>query len=388
MKAGTPPARDGLPLFWLALAVVFRFAALVLWLGLAAFLAVLGLGIFLGMDSPANFSIWAIPFLAGIVTALYAVLKGACTLLISPSLSEKGVRLSMGRYPSLRGLIGEVARRLGSRLPDHVVLGMSGDFYVFQGRMRLSPSTRLKGRILVLGAPLLYMLGADELKSFLAHELAHFTGGDGLYSAHVAPVYESARAALNTLLEEFDEGTQSALAGWTRLAYIPAIVVAFIYFKGFELIDARLRRSRELRADRLACEAYGPDICASALVRGVGYGPIWDRLIAQPASDLSLLIAEDAPKAGLSRLSQHLSRHCSLAEQMVVGALLVPTQALDTHPALRDRLLALNVSKVMIGNILSREPEHTVEDDFSADEQTLVNLYAKTAWRGMRDVFR
>lgn len=98
--------------------------------------------------------------------------------------------VSAAEAPGLWRLTEGLAERLGALKPEAVVVGLTGGFFVSAGSALLQPSgERLSGRILYLPLPYLALMRGDEIAAIIAHELAHYAGGDTAYSQRFLPIY-------------------------------------------------------------------------------------------------------------------------------------------------------------------------------------------------------
>uniref|UniRef100_UPI000AD19893 M48 family metalloprotease n=1 Tax=Pseudomonas aeruginosa TaxID=287 RepID=UPI000AD19893 len=95
----------------------------------------------------------------------------------APALDVIGRRLGEEDAPELWTLLRELAARLDTPAPQHLLVGLCDGFYVTANRVCLQPSgEHLQGRSLYLSLPLLGLLDRAELSAVIAHELAHFAG--------------------------------------------------------------------------------------------------------------------------------------------------------------------------------------------------------------------
>ncbi len=91
------------------------------------------------------------------------------------------------------GRLRELAARLDTPAPQHLLVGLCDGFYVTANRVCLQPSgEHLEGRSLYLSLPLLGLLDRAEQDAVIAHELAHFAGRDAHYSLRFLPIYQGA----------------------------------------------------------------------------------------------------------------------------------------------------------------------------------------------------
>ena len=238
----------------------------------AIFTLVLSLFVTIGLSALFYFiladldSVPVFLILAAILAPILALVSSALALgsVLRPRpIRQIGRSIALEAHPTLRRLLGEVSARVGSTLPDHVVLAAEPVFFVTQGSVAVQNGI-LKGRTLVMGLPLLKILTTDELAAVLAHELAHFSGRDTLYSMLAAPVYRGLQAAVMSMGGPgWRRGSATAAA--IRVLQLPAtqlLVAMYWYFHSLNMI---LSRRRELRADWVAAKSFGTDAHASAL---------------------------------------------------------------------------------------------------------------------------
>ncbi|MFF5469221.1 M48 family metallopeptidase [Streptomyces achromogenes] len=122
---------------------------------------------------------------AGFVTVLLAipVVRGMLMLRTPKGEDPPGLPVTDTDEPRLWALVRELATAAGTRAPDRILL--TGEV-----NASVSEEPRLLGllpgpRRLTLGVPLLIGLTEAQLRSVLAHEFGHFTGGDTRLSALV-----------------------------------------------------------------------------------------------------------------------------------------------------------------------------------------------------------
>jgi Zn-dependent protease with chaperone function len=121
----------------------------------------------------------------GFVTVVLAipVVRGMLMLRTPKGEDPPGVPVTDAAEPRLWALVRELAAAAGTRAPDRILL--TGEV-----NASVSEQPRLLGllpgpRHLTLGVPLLMGLTEAQLRSVLAHEFGHFTGGDTRLSALV-----------------------------------------------------------------------------------------------------------------------------------------------------------------------------------------------------------
>lgn len=237
--------------------------------------------------------------------------------------------------PALWGLVRDVAARQGALLPDAIVVGLQGGFYVTEHPVRLLPEERvLTGRTLHLPAPYLELLDREELVGVVAHELGHFVGEDTAYSRHFSPIYLGLERALGALAQ----GGAAEHAG-----YNPAFRLGIHTLDRFDQAVKHWGRLREFEADRLSSAVGGARPIASALLRTGVIAPVVDHVLErrfqEPADDAADVVAEMAGtvrERGWPEMREHLDHRSPH-----------PT---DTHPSTPQRIerLALPLDDALV----------------------------------------
>lgn len=161
----------------------------------------------------------------------------------APALDVIGRRLGEEDAPELWTLLRELAARLDTPAPQHLLVGLCDGFYVTANRVCLQPSgEHLQGRSLYLSLPLLGLLDRAELSAVIAHELAHFAGRDAHYSLRFLPIYQGAASQL-AAIEEQEANV------FERAALEPARLLAGYFLERFGLAVNHWSRLREFAAD-------------------------------------------------------------------------------------------------------------------------------------------
>lgn len=168
-----------------------------------------------------------------------------------------GETLAQSEAPVLWAYIRDMAARSGTAPPQQIVAGIDTNFFVTEAPLATADKT-LQGRTLFISLPLLRVLGRAEADAVLAHELAHFSGGDTAYSA-----------ALGPKLVQYDQYSAMMHAGGvTRFAYY----LLRLYRVIFEFAHKRDSREREFVADRMAAKLVSARAIVTALIKDNGFG--------------------------------------------------------------------------------------------------------------------
>ncbi|GJD73225.1 M48 family metalloprotease [Methylobacterium goesingense] len=241
-------------------------------------------------------------------------------------LSIFGRVVSPAEAPGLWRLIEGLGERLGALKPEAVVVGLTGGFFVSAGPAVVEPGgAPLTGRILYLPLPYLALLRGDEVAAIIGHELAHYAGGDTVYSQRFLPIYAGVGRSLDAVAE--GHAGSFGLLG-------PSLRLGVFVMENFHLAVRHWSRTREFAADAAGASPVSVDAAARALLRTGAVAPriaeTLDAAAEAPGSAPADLVAASLDHAiarGLDDPATHLE-----AEQAH------PT---DTHPPTRERLAAL-----------------------------------------------
>jgi len=263
---------------------------------------------------------------AGILAAaaVFAVIRAIFTR------PERGMTLAgkvidRSSSPRLWEELDAVCAKVGSERPDQVVVGVDDNFFVTE-----SPATvdgkACRGRTLYVSLSLLKQMRGGEADAVLAHEMAHFSGKDTLYSRKIAPLLARNMAYLQALYEN-------------------VIAQPIFYFMNcfhalFALSMGEQSRSREFRADRIAADVTSPRDLAGALVRITAYSDFRSKI------QHDLFRSERALQtANISaQLDQGFHDHAlAFAARPDLGGL-ETAHPFDSHPPMSQRLEAVGAS--------------------------------------------
>ncbi|WP_238184820.1 M48 family metalloprotease [Methylobacterium trifolii] len=273
-------------------------------------------------------------FMAAVVVGAVLIAAGATVLGLRRALSAFepdplsifGRVVSPAEAPGLWRLTEGLAERLGALKPEAVVVGLTGGFFVSAGPAVVEPGgAPLTGRILYLPLPYLALLRGDEVAAIIGHELAHYAGGDTVYSQRFLPIYAGVGRSLDAVAE--GHAGSFGLLG-------PSLRLGVFVMENFHLAVRHWSRTREFAADAAGAGPASVDAAARALLRTGAVAPriaeTLDAAAEAPGSAPADLVAASLDHAiarGLDDPATHLE-----AEQAH------PT---DTHPPTRERVAAL-----------------------------------------------
>ncbi|MBT9505596.1 M48 family metallopeptidase [Rhodoferax sp.] len=245
--------------------------------------------------------------------------------------APQGVALSPAEAPALFEALEQIRRKIKGPPLHHVLLDSS-----FNASISQLPRYGLFGgavNYLTIGLPLLLALDRPRFLAVMAHEYGHLRSDHGQFAAWIY------RTRLSwTRLEQglrHDEGP-AAVATQAFLRW---------YFPRFLARTFALARQDEYEADRIAGQLLGKEVAAAALteiaIKGVWisrkFWPLHWRIAAThavpvgPFSAMRTLLTTPLPE-DFARETLH----------QTLGEI---SDADDTHPVLRDRLQALEVSQ-------------------------------------------
>lgn len=233
-----------------------------------------------------------------------------------------GALISEAQAPALWSRIRQFSLALKTAAPTQLIGGIDANFFVTEAPLRLQDRA-LQGRTLFVSLPLLRVLGREEADAVLAHELAHFSGGDTAASAALGPklhAYGQYMAALGQ-------------AGLTLLAFF----VLNLFRVAFELALSRDSREREYRADQQAVRLTSAPAMARALVKVAAYSSYRQSVEAQLFDQNQ---RHEGPLGLAGRVAAGLSAFAQSADfQTVVTQASIP-HPFDSHPPLQQRMQA------------------------------------------------
>jgi Zn-dependent protease with chaperone function len=217
-----------------------------------------------------------------------------------------------------------ICRKVGTEPPSQVIAGIDDNFFVTETPVTIDGKT-FDGRTLFVSLSLLKQMSGSEADAVLAHEMAHFSGNDTLFSKKISPLLARYGAYLDALYS----------GGITR----PIFYFMHCFRAMFELSLGRLSRQREFRADRIAAETTSPRDMAQALLRIAAYSNFRDKVQRELFEKEQALEAANVSE----RIEQGFHAYAAtFASNPDIGKL-TTSHPFDTHPPLDQRLDAVGV---------------------------------------------
>jgi Zn-dependent protease with chaperone function len=251
----------------------------------------------------------------GVFTALVAIFKRA-----QVRNQVSGELISAQDAPQLWQRISQLAAKVGTPAPTHVIGGIDDNFFVTQTPVYLREQV-VQGRSLFVSLPLLRVMNWDEADAVLAHELAHFSGGDTQFSAAMG-------AKLNDFQHYADTMGEGPL---TMLMSFPLS----LFRAACEFGLSQNSRTREFAADAIAAKTTSAQAISRALVKISGYSSyraqVQESLFSSTSQHEGALNIPERLRAGLSAFTTT----AQFNDAMHDGAVPHP---FDSHPPMLQRM--------------------------------------------------
>lgn len=166
-----------------------------------------------------------------------------------PGDGDTGVALRREHHPRFFALLDDLARATAQPPLEEAYLVPATTAWVTHSGSRFLLGGR---RVLAIGLPVLAALTEAELRAILAHEFAHFQGGE----TRLGGILHRTRAAMELTLESL--ARVGPPAAWLQLPLRA-------YGRFFMLRTMTVSRAQEWAADRVAARLAGRTACESAL---------------------------------------------------------------------------------------------------------------------------
>ncbi|MCW7538045.1 M48 family metalloprotease [Aquabacterium sp. A7-Y] len=258
---------------------------------------------------------------------LWLLLKSSLSALFTRFPPPQGRELSAAQAPALYAALADMRQRMRGPRFHHVLITDDLNAAVVQ-----RPLFGLFGwprNYLLLGLPLLESLSPQEALAVVAHEYGHLAGSHGSFGAFIYRLRNTwgSIQALSEQWQGFGGRWLGRLVGW----YAP-------YFNAYTFV---LARAQEYQADAASAELVGAATAVSALKRVNVSAAAYDRFLEDT---FAAARREPTPPADLAEQWAHravMPPPAEHAQQWLQRALDREGRAMDTHPVLRKRIVAL-----------------------------------------------
>jgi Zn-dependent protease with chaperone function len=273
---------------------------------------------------------------AGVIVAL-AVWKLLVAIFKKPAegMDVEGELIEEAAAPAFWARIRALCAKLNTAPPDHLVAGIDDNFFVTEGEVRVGEE-KLHGRTLFVSLSLLRILKRSEAEAVLAHEMAHFYGGDTSHGKRLSPML----ARFTQYLHALHEGVI------TR----PIFHFMVGYYGLFSLSLGKSSRAREFAADKTAAELVSASDVAHSLIKVGAYasyrGRVEQELFKQNRQHADVDISERVAQ-GFAGYATTEAVHFDLHES-------VTPHPFDSHPRLSERLenVKAEIARERYGEVL------------------------------------
>ncbi|MCF7220707.1 M48 family metallopeptidase [Marilutibacter chinensis] len=244
-----------------------------------------------------------------------------------------GYRLAPGEAPEL---VAEVeSLRRATRAPKLEAIIITPELNAFAASVPRASGLFGHTYYLVLGLPLMQLLGREEMAAVIAHEFGHFGGGHNRFGGWIHRV----RISWYRVMSALSESDAWASKPFTRFFHW--------YAPFFDAYSFSLARANEYEADATAAKVSGAENTGRALAR-VHLGS--DRLEREfwPRLRQDNLRQPQPPARLYHDMAQHLRNAGDGSPEQMQEALRAGGGYDDTHPTLAQRLQALGVESLSI----------------------------------------
>ena len=253
-----------------------------------------------------------------------------------------GLLLEPSAHPKLFEEIQQLAADLNEPIPEEVYLIGAVNAWVADRGGILGFGSR---RVMAIGLPLFSILSLSEFRGVLAHEFAHFYGGD----TKLGPfVYRTQSAVARALQNTARFGADVSLPWLFRLVQRAVAHLLNWYFLLFLSVINFVSRKSEFRADELACIIAGSSAVAGGLRKIHATGSAW---LGYWASEVSpLLVGGHIPPiaAGFAQFLAAPTVAPQIAQYLEKELLGGASDPYDSHPPLCQRLAALGANRASL----------------------------------------
>jgi len=284
-----------------------------------------------------------------------------------------GLLLDRNTHPRLFRELDGIAAALREPIPSEVYLiGDANAWVADRGGVMGFGSRRIMG----LGIPLLAAMDISQFRAVLAHEFAHYYGGD----TRLGPwVYRSQKAMIRSF-ESMGAISRAMRFPVMQFLYIAVFGILKWYWQVFLRAISFVARRQEFRADELACMVAGRQALASGLRVLHGAALAWP---AYWKSEMSPMLNSGFLPPITEGFAQFLASP-KIADQVTSGVERAlhagRVHAYNSHPPLRDRIQA---AKAMPNQPFAYEPQSAwcLLSDSEGTEQLFVQMLLPDAKR-------
>ncbi len=244
-----------------------------------------------------------------------------------------GPLLEKSQHPRLFVELENIAAALNEPLPrDVYLIGDLNAWVADRGGFMGFGSRRVMG----LGLPLLSILTISQFRAILAHEFAHYYGGD----TSLGPWVYKTQSAMVRIFQNIGSVGKVARVAVLSIMYMIVGTVMTWYFKLFLRAINLASRQREYRADELACLIAGRQPLIDGLRSIHGGTPAWPVYWKTEVAPILGQGAVPSIAEGFAQFTAVPHIHQQIQTYLVTQIRDAKTNPYDSHPPLRERIAA------------------------------------------------
>jgi Zn-dependent protease with chaperone function len=270
------------------------------------------------------------------ISAFGVAIAGALLWSLIPrrdNFTAPGPLLDRESQPRLFAELEHIAACLNEPLPREVYLiGDMNAWVADRGGIMGFGARRIMG----LGLPLLSLLSISQFRAVLAHEFAHYYGGN----TRLGPWVYKTRTAIIRVFENVGSLRKLARLAVLQMMYLLVTTLLRWYFILFMRITKLVSRRQEFRADELACIIAGPQSLIDGLQiinsPGAAWPSYWQTEVAPLLEGGAVpgICEGFASFVAVPDISLHITTILQNQLERTKG------DPYDTHPLLRERIRA------------------------------------------------
>ena len=252
-----------------------------------------------------------------------------------------GPVLDKSQHPRLFAELENIAAALNEPMPREVYLIGDLNAWVADRGGFLGFGSR---RVMGLGLPLLSILTVSQFRAVLAHEFAHYYGGD----TSLGPWVYKTQNAMVRIFQNIGSVGKVARVAVLSIMYMVVGTLMKWYFKLFLRAINLASRQREYRADELACLIAGRQALIDGLRSIHGGTPAWP---AYWKTEVAPILGEGAVPSiaqGFAQFTAVPHIHQQIQTYLLTEIRDAKTNPYDSHPPLRERITAVEQAESTI----------------------------------------
>jgi Zn-dependent protease with chaperone function len=244
-----------------------------------------------------------------------------------------GPLLEKSEHPRLFAELESIAAALNEPMPREVYL--IGDLNAWVGDRGglMGFSSR---RVMGLGLPLLAVLTVSQFRAILAHEFAHYYGGD----TSLGPWVYKTQGAMIRIFQNIGSVGKVARVAVLSIMYMIVGTLMKWYFKLFLRAINLASRQREYRADELACLIAGRQALIDGLRSIHGGATAWPAYWKTEVAPVLGGGAAPSIAEGFAQFTAVPHIHQQIEKHIEAQIRDAKTNPYDSHPPLRERIAA------------------------------------------------